>query len=145
MVPRLAVEPRARRYGRAQPKTRPPASRHPGDTGRTPARRRILDDVRRRLVLGALVWAVATAGAFLLLDPVVGAAVAISGAVVLALVAAAADWERHSSFEDREMDRARRREEKWARGADARARDRARWEAHQARRADRAGRGDAGA
>lgn len=98
--------------------------------------------MRGRLVLGALVWAVATAAAFLLLDPVLGAAVAIVGAIALALVAAAADWERHSSFEEREMDRARRREAKWARGADARARDRARWEAHQARLAARSARAD---
>lgn len=98
--------------------------------------------MRRRLVLGVLVWAVATAAAFLLLDPVVGTAVGIAGAVGLALAAAAADWERHSSFEDREMERARRREAKWARGAEARARDRARWEAHQARQAARAGRAD---
>ncbi|MGY1773052.1 hypothetical protein [Blastococcus sp. SYSU D00813] len=94
--------------------------------------------MRRRLVLGALVWAVATAAAFLLLDPVLGAAVAVFGAIALALAAAAADWDRHSTFEDREMDRARRREAKWARGAEARARDRARWEAHQARQAARA-------
>ncbi|MGY1743433.1 MULTISPECIES: hypothetical protein [unclassified Blastococcus] len=100
--------------------------------------------MRRRLGIGITVWAVATAAAFLL-DPVLGAAVAIAGGVVVALIAAAADWDRHSTYEEREMERARRRQEKWARGADARARDRARWEAHQARRADRAGRGDAGA
>lgn len=84
-------------------------------------------------------WAVATAAAFLLLDPILGAAVAIFGGIGLALAAAAADWDRHSSFEDREMDRALRRKEKWARGADARARDKARWDAHQARQAGRAG------
>ena len=97
--------------------------------------------MRRRLTLGALVWAVATAAAFLV-DPVLGAAVAIFGAIGLAVVAAAADWDQHSSFEEREMDRAQRRKEKWARNAGARARDRARWDAHQARRADRSG-GDA--
>ncbi|WP_409332192.1 hypothetical protein [Trujillonella humicola] len=98
--------------------------------------------MRRRLVLGVTVWAVATVAAFLLLDPILGSAVGIFGAIALALAAAAADWERHPSYEDREMDRARRRKDKWARGADARARDRARWEAHQARRAARAGRAD---
>jgi hypothetical protein len=89
-------------------------------------------------VLGVLVWAVATAAAFLLLDPVLGAAVAIFGGALVALVVAAADWDGHSSYEDREMERARRREEKWARNADARARDRVRWEAHQARQAAKA-------
>ena len=114
----------------------PPGRRR---AGHLPTAGTILAPVRRRLVLGVLVWAVATAVAFLVLDPVLGAAVAIFGAIALAVVATAADWDQHSSFEDREMVRARRREEKWARGADARARDRARWDAHQARRADRAG------
>lgn len=99
----------------------------------------ILVAVSRRLVRAVLVWALATAAAFLLLDPVLGAAVAIFGGALAALVVAAADWDRHSSYEEREMERARRREEKWARGAEARARDRARWEAHQARKAGRAG------
>lgn len=99
--------------------------------------------MRRRLTLGVLVWAVATAAAFLLLDPVLGAAVLIFGGIGVALAVAAADWDRHSSYEEREMERAQRRKEKWVRGADARARDRARWEAHQARRAERTGDGDA--
>ena len=103
-----------------------------------PAQTRILVVVRRRLVLGALLWAVATAAAFLLLDPVLGAAVAIFGGIGVALAVSAADWERHSSFEEREMERAWRRKAKWAQGADARARDRARWEAHQARQARKA-------
>ncbi len=90
-------------------------------------------------------WAVATAATFLLLDPVLGAAVAIFGGALVALTVAAADWDRHSSYEEREMERARRRKEKWARQAGARARDRARWEAHQARRAGRSGGGDAAA
>ena len=95
--------------------------------------------MRRSLVLGALVWAVATTAAFLLLDPVLGAAVAIFGGAFVALAVAAADWDRHSSYEEREMERARRRKEKWAGRADARARDRAKWEAHQARKAREAG------
>ena len=47
----------------------------------------------------------------------------------------ARDWDSHSTYEERELARARRRAEKWERGADARARDRASWEAHQARQA----------
>jgi hypothetical protein len=84
------------------------------------------------------VWAVVTAAAVLLLDVVLAAAVTIVGGVVVALIVAAADWDQHSTYEDREMDRARRREEKWAARADVRARDRARWEAHQARQARKA-------
>ncbi|SEP15677.1 hypothetical protein [Trujillonella endophytica] len=95
--------------------------------------------MRRRLALGAVVWAVATAAAFLLLDPVVGAAVAIFGAAFVALAVAATDWDSHSSYEEREMQRAQRRKEKWAGRADERARDRAKWEAHQARQARKAG------
>ncbi|MGY1745615.1 hypothetical protein [Blastococcus sp. SYSU D00695] len=93
--------------------------------------------MRRRLVPGALVWAVATAAAFLLLDPVVGAAVAVFGGALVALVVTAADWDQHSSYEQREDERARRRKQKWERDAGKRARDRARWEAHQARQAQR--------
>ena len=58
-----------------------------------------------------------------------------SPAVVIAVVAR--DWDRHSTFEERELARARKRAEKWERGKDARDRDRARWEAHQARQAAR--------
>src|SRR4051812_50146339 len=47
----------------------------------------------------------------------------------------ARDWDQHSTFEEREMVRARKRKAKWEKGKDKRARDRARWEAHQARRA----------
>src|SRR4029453_8744840 len=56
-------------------------------------------------------------------------------ASVIALVAR--DWDRHSTYEERELARARKRAEKWERGKDARARDRARWEAHQARQAEK--------
>ncbi|WP_158548667.1 hypothetical protein [Blastococcus sp. TF02A-26] len=95
--------------------------------------------MRRRLVPGAVLWVAATVAVFLLLDPVLGAAVAIFGGALVALVVLAADWDQHSSYEEREMARNLRRKEKWARNADARARDRARWEAHQARQAGRTG------
>lgn len=93
--------------------------------------------MRRRLVPGAVVWAVATGAAFLWLDPILAAAVAVFGFALVALVVLAADWDQHSSYEEREMVRAQRRKEKWARNADVRARDRAKWEAHQARQAAR--------
>ena len=90
----------------------------------------------------AVVWVAVTGAAFLFLDPVLAAAVAIFGGALAALVVLAADWDQHSSYEEREMARNLRRKEKWARSADARARDRARWEAHQARQAGPAGTGE---
>ncbi|MCF6746393.1 hypothetical protein E9529_19380 [Blastococcus sp. KM273128] len=88
------------------------------------------------VVSGLLALAVAV-GAFVVLDPILAAAVAIGALTVLALAAAARNWESHATFEERELARARRRKERWESNADARARDRARWEAHQARRAAR--------
>jgi hypothetical protein len=85
------------------------------------------------------VWAFAAAAgcvlAFVALDPILAAFVAIllvTGVVVAVL---ARDWDRHPTYEDREAARARRRQEKWERGKDARDKDRAKWEAHQARQA----------
>lgn len=91
------------------------------------------------VIWGALV-ALLSALAFLLLDPILAAFVAImliTGAIIAFV---ARDWDRHSTFEEREAARARKRAEKWERNAGARAKDRARWEAHQARQA---GKGDA--
>jgi len=73
--------------------------------------------------------------AFGYLDPVIAAFVAIALGTVVALAFLARDWDRHSTFEERELERARRRAEKWERGKDARERDRVKWEAHQARQA----------
>ncbi|MGY1723532.1 hypothetical protein [Blastococcus sp. SYSU DS0533] len=89
------------------------------------------------LVVAGLVALAVAVGAFALLDPILAAAVAIGALTLLALGAAAQGWESHATFEERELARARRRKEKWERNADARARDRARWEAHQARKATR--------
>jgi hypothetical protein len=93
----------------------------------------------RMLLWGGLVAAVSVL-AFRLLDPVLAAFVVIlllTGAVVGVL---ARDWDQHSTYEEREAARARRRAEKWDRNTAARDRDRRRWEAHQSRRASRAGR-----
>src|SRR3712207_3601062 len=77
--------------------------------------------------------------AFSTLSPVLAAAVLIGALTLVGVVAAAADWEKHPSFEERERVRAQRRKEKWERSADARAKDRARYEAYQAGRARKAG------
>lgn len=107
-----------------------------GVTQDSPAPRRVSP-----LLAGAVVLALAVgAGAFVLLDPFLAAFVAIVVAVGLAMAVAASDWDRHETFEERELARARRRAEKWDRNADVRARDRAQWEAHQARKAARAAR-----
>lgn len=90
-----------------------------------------------RMVLWGVLVAVVSVLAFLLLDPILAAFVAIllvTGAVVAVL---ARDWDRHSTYEERELARSIKRAEKWERNKDVRARDRARWEAHQARQADR--------
>lgn len=86
-----------------------------------------------KLVLAGAVWAVLSVLAFLVLDVVVAAFLVILGLTAVVLVALAHDWESHSSFEEREMARARKRKAKWAAGQAARDKDRARWEAHQAR------------
>ena len=88
-----------------------------------------------RIVLwGALVAAVSVL-AFRLLDPIVAAFIVIllvTGAVIAYV---ARDWDQHPTYEQREAVRARKRGEKWDRNQAARDRDRAKWEAHQARQA----------
>jgi hypothetical protein len=92
--------------------------------------------VPKRLVLPALAAAlVLSAVAFLTLSPVLASAVLIGSLTLVAVLGLGADWEQHPSFEERELARSRRRREKWERTADARAKDRARWEAHQAKQA----------
>jgi hypothetical protein len=89
----------------------------------------------RRLVIATAVWVAGSALAFLLLNVILAAFLVIMGLTVLVVAYVARDWEQHSSFEEREMARARKRAQKWEKNKDARDRDRARWEAHQARRA----------
>ena len=86
---------------------------------------------------GAAVAAVSVL-AFVLLDPVLAAFVTILLVTAAVVALLARDWDRHSTYEERELARAQRRAEKWERGTDARARDRAKWEAHQARQAGKA-------
>jgi hypothetical protein len=102
-------------------------------------RRRILVGVTGRWVLGCAAAAAGAVVAFLLLDPVLAAFAAIMWTTLAVIAVVASDWDRHATFEERELERARRRKEKWERGADARARDRAKFEAYRARQ--EAGRG----
>jgi hypothetical protein len=88
-------------------------------------------------MVGGAVWAVVTVLAFLVLSPILAAFITILGATLVVVAALAADWEQHPTFEQRELARARKRAAKRERTKDARARDRARWEAHQARKAQR--------
>jgi type IV secretory pathway VirB6-like protein len=98
--------------------------------------------VRKRWLVGGGIWIVGSALAFWLLNAILAAFVAIVGLTVVAVLALAADWNQHSTFEERELARSRKRAAKQAarreRTKDARAKDRARWEAHQARKAARA-------
>ncbi len=91
------------------------------------------------LLVGVVVTVVLAALAFLVLDVVIAAAVTVLLVTGLVIAALASDWDEHSTYEERELERARRRKEKWDQGTDARERDRRRWEAHQARRAGRTG------
>lgn len=91
----------------------------------------------KRWLIGGGVWAVVAALAFLFLNAVLAAFVVIIGATVVVVAALAADWDKHSTFEERELARARKRKAKWERNAGARAKDRALWEAHRARKAQR--------
>ena len=88
-----------------------------------------------RYLLPAAIGVVLLAvGALVAFDAVVAAGVLIAGVTAVLLGGAAADWEKHPSFEERELVRARRRQERWEATADVRARDRARWEAYQAKK-----------
>lgn len=75
--------------------------------------------------------------AFLLLDPILAAFLVILLGTGGLIAFVARDWDQHPTFEERELARSGKRAEKWERNSGARARDRARWEAHQARQARR--------
>ena len=92
----------------------------------------------RTVLWGSLV-AIVSVLAFVLLDPIVAAFFVILLVTAGGMVLLARNWDQHSTFEERELARARRRAEKWERNKDVRDRDRVRWEAHQARQA---GKGD---
>jgi hypothetical protein len=74
---------------------------------------------------------VVTALAFAFMNWILALFVAIMGLTLLVVGALARDWEDHSTFEEREAVRARKRKEKWDRDAAKRAKDRALWEQHR--------------
>jgi hypothetical protein len=106
----------------------------------TRTRAGILAGVTQRLVFGSAVVVLASVAAVLLLDPILAAALVIVLVTALGAAIAARDWDSHPTYEEREQARALRRKAKWERTQGSRDRDRARWEAHQARKA--AGQGD---
>jgi hypothetical protein len=86
------------------------------------------------VIWGALVL-VLSGLTFLLLDPILAAFLVIMLVTGAVIAYVARDWDQHSTYEQREAVRAQRRAEKWERNKAARDRDRAKWEAHQAKRA----------
>ena len=90
------------------------------------------------LWVATAIWAGGTVLAYAELDWVLATFIAILGLTLVVMAFAARNWDQHSTYEEREAARARKRKEKWERGAAARARDRARWEAHQAKQARQA-------
>jgi hypothetical protein len=91
----------------------------------------------KRTVVAGAVWVVLTVLAFLV-DPILGACVLVFGAIGVVVVQLASTWDEHPDFEARELARARRRKAKWDRNAGKRAKDAARYAAHQARQAEKA-------
>ena len=75
--------------------------------------------------------------AFRVLNPIIAAAVVIVAATVLGMAVTAHDWDRHPGFEEREQARAEKRRIKFAENQGARDKDRAKWEAHQARQREK--------
>ncbi len=91
----------------------------------------------RRLAVWGGIWLVGSVAAFLLLNAILASAIAIFGLCLWAVALLSSNWEQHPTFEQRELERARRRAANRERTKEARARDRARWEAHQQRKAGR--------
>ena len=78
--------------------------------------------------------------AFRVLDPILAAALVIVAATVLGMATVARNWDQHPGFEEREQVRTEKRRVKFAQTQGARDKDRAKWEAHQARQRQKAGR-----
>jgi hypothetical protein len=89
-------------------------------------------------LIGGGIWVVLTVLVFLLLNPILAAFITIVTGTVVVVLGLAANWDEHSTFEQREAARAVKRKQKWDRNSGARERDRARWEAHQAQQARKA-------
>lgn len=83
--------------------------------------------------LGAALTVALVVAAFARFELVIASAVAIVVVTTFGMIVAASGWDQHSTYEEREAARARRRQEKWDRNKAARERDRRKWEAHHAR------------
>jgi membrane protein implicated in regulation of membrane protease activity len=90
--------------------------------------------VSKRWLRWLVVWAVVTALLFWLIYWVLALFVSVVGLTAVLVVAMASNWDQHTTFEEREQVRARRRKEKFERRSGARARDREIWEAHRAKK-----------
>lgn len=91
--------------------------------------------MRKRILIGLGVVVAVALLTYLSLDAILATFITIIVAAVVMVLLVGSDWEQHSTFEQRELSRARKRAAKWDRTADARAKDRARWEAYQAKQA----------
>ena len=85
-------------------------------------------------VVAAALWLLGSVAAFVWLDPVLALFASILGLTLVGVAFLLSDWVRASTFEEREAQRALRRQAKWDSKAGVRAKDRERWEAHQARK-----------
>jgi hypothetical protein len=101
-----------------------------------PHRGRILAAMSKRVVVAGVAWLVLTVLAFRL-DPILGSSVGIFGGIAVVVIYVAGSWDEHPDYEQRELERARRRaarkERNWEKKASAREKDRARYAAHQAK------------
>jgi hypothetical protein len=102
-----------------------------GDTP-VPAAARILGRVATQVLKRVLVWVVVSALAFWLLYWVVAVGLTIIVGIGVLVSLLSLDWDAHSTYEQREAERARRRQERYDRTAGKRAKDRARYEAAKA-------------
>jgi len=94
----------------------------------------------KRTVVAGVVWVVLSVLAFLQ-DPILGAVVLIFGASAVVVVQLSSTWSEHPDFEARELARAERRKVKWEKNTGPREKDAAKYAAHQARQAAKAGDG----
>ncbi|HEV7212386.1 MAG TPA: hypothetical protein VGN47_11825 [Blastococcus sp.] len=90
------------------------------------------------ILLGVAVLAVGGYFAFRFLNTMVAAFIVIFAATMLAMAVAARGWDQHPDYEARELARMHKRAIKHERNQGARDKDRARWEAHQTRLAEKA-------
>ncbi len=93
----------------------------------------------KRVLTGTGIWVLLTVGAFLL-DPVLGTAVLVFGGILVVISYYASTWGESTTYEERELARSRRRADARQANSGKRDKDRARYQAAQARKAARAAR-----